>query len=458
MTLTRTDLRPYQERAAQFVIDTPKCALWVDMRMGKTISTLTAIQYLTDCCEVVSVLIVVPHLVLTNRVWEKEAEKWEHINLTFSRAHGNMAQRQRAIDAHKAGDTDILIVGYPNLLRVLGQLSKFCMIVIDEASAFKNVSTKRYNATKPVCDKAQRVVELTGTPTSTGLMNVYPQISLLDPTNAILGKTFFSFRARYFYNPDRQGYKWVPFKESKETIYEKIGGLVFRLDAADHLDMPKHIVHVEKLPLPDDVMAAMRELEKEFLLELDGGDIEAANSAALAGKLLQMCNGYCYDENGEARPFHNVKLDALERIIDGAGDNVLCAYSYKHDWDQIKKRFPYAVHIREENAVDRWNRGEIPLLCAHRGSAGYGLDLWQGGHHIVGFGLSWSLELNQQFNARLNNPDQDTVVIHYLVAKDTVDEDVMASVDGKETTQRDLLNAMKARMKTRQLEVTHERN
>lgn len=450
---SRSDLRSYQARLADFIQATPKCAVWVDMRLGKTVSTLTAVSDLILSCDVRRVLVVAPDFVVSEQVWPSEIERWAHLrHLSCHTICGPRPKRHSALIAALKAGVEVYVITYSLLLWLVALLHSkwpFDVLVIDEASAFKDASTKRFAALSYLTEQMDRVIELTGTPTSSGgLLNIWPQIYLLDQGRR-LGTTFDSYQKRFFCS-DYGGYKWTPFAESEQDIYNRVGDLVFRLDAADHLDLPE-VLHVEtRVELPASLRKIYRELEREFLLEFDDApDIEAASAGVLANKLLQFCQGAVYDEAGNARHFHDLKLDALAQIVEGTGDNLLVAFSYQFDLANIKRRFPFAVHVKEADAIKRWNRGEVRMLVTHPGSVAYGLDLYHGGHTFVWYGLNWSLELTQQFEARLKHPSQPTIIGHRIVVADSRDEDVLAGLAESGGTQRGLFEAMKRNMEMR---------
>lgn len=443
--LNRDDLHPYQLRAAEFIRDVRRCALWVDMGLGKTISTLTAVADLFDDFEVAHVLVIAPKRVALH-TWPAEFDRWTHLSgLTCAVAAGCARQRVDILNR----DVDVHVIGVdlvPWLVDQYRRRWKWDMIVLDEASTFKKHSTKRFKAMRKMLPEVDRLVELTGTPSSNGLLDLWSQIYLLDHGKR-LGKTYTGYRDRYFVS-DYMGYNWEPRPGAEDEIYERLRDIVLRLDDADYLDVPYRIdIPVE---LPRDAREQYRELEREFLLELEDDEtIVAANAAVLTSKLQQAANGAMYHtpEGGETRYTHHLhreKIDALAELAE-SGENLLVAYSFRSDLAAIKAAFPYARTVDEPGVIDEWNRGEVRMLVCHPASAAHGLNLQHGGRVIVWFGLTWSLELYQQFNARLHRQGQTKpVAVYHVVAKDTVDERVLEALDGKHKTQAALLAALKS--------------
>lgn len=334
----------------------------------------------------------------------------------------------------------------------LGKDWPFDMVVIDELSSFKSPSAKRFKQLRKVRPFIQRIVGLTGTPAPNSLIDLWPQLYLLDKGER-LGKTITGYRNQYF-NPGRRDpskfivYTWELKEEAESEIHERIGDICISMKAKDHLQLPERVDNVMRIQLSPKERAVYKRLERDKLLEYEGQDVIANNAAAVMGKLLQLSNGEVYDDEGNTVHIHDRKLDALEDVIEESqGQPILLFYSYKHDRDRIRKRFPQAEELDQEDSIARWNRGEIPLLIAHPASAGHGLNLQDGGHIIVWFGLTWSLELYQQANARLDRQGQtSSVIVHHLLVEDSVDEQVLRVLQGKEQGQDALLEAVKARM------------
>ena len=416
---------------------------WAD----KTVMTLTAIEELMyDRFEVGKVLIIAP-LRVAMTTWTGEAEKWEHLkNLRLSRVLGSAAEREKALEA----DADVYIINRENVEWLIQNYRfDFDMVVIDELSSFKSHQSKRFRALRKVRPKVKRIVGLTGTPAPNGLMDLWAEINILDMGER-LGRYITRYRDEYFRPDKRNGmviYSYKPLPDSEERIYDKLSDICISMKASDHLKMPDRVDNVIVVEMNEKEREMYKTLEKEMLLPFADGDIDAVNAAALSNKLLQMANGAAYDENGNVRNIHSRKLDALEDLIEAAnGKPVLVYYSYRHDRDRIMDRFP-AREIRAEKDISDWNAGNIPIGMAHPASCGHGLNLQSGGSTIIWFGLTWSLELYQQANARLYRQGQkNTVIIHHIITKGTVDENVMRALRDKDIGQAALMDAMKARI------------
>lgn len=441
---SRDSLHDYQRKAADFIKSQKSCALWVDMGLGKTITTLTAVADLMDLFTVGRVLVIAPLRVAVH-TWPNEIRHWQHTqHLSFEVITGSPAQRHAKLNTK----ADIHIINrerVPWLVSTLGQHWPYDMVIIDEASSFKSSKAQRFKALKKILPQVDRMVELTGTPASNGLLDVWAPVFLLDKGER-LGKTFSGFRDCYFMG-DHMGYHWEPRKGSEEEIYERLQDVCLTLSAQDYLNMPQRIDNIIPLAMPSKASKQYRELEKEFVLKLEKETVEVNSAAVLTNKLLQFSNGALYtDDKGAFETVHDTKLDALEEMIqEAAGQPVLVAYNYQSDLARIKVRFPKAELIgHAADTIDRWNTGKIPLLLAHPASAGHGLNLQSGGNIIVWFGLNWSLELYQQFNARLHRQGQTRpVFIHHLVITDSIDVTVLAALQSKHITQKALLDALK---------------
>jgi len=440
---------PYQRRAIQHILDNPAAGLFLDMGLGKTVITLTAVaELLHDRFEVEKVLVVAP-LRVADSVWTAEAEKWDHLrHLKISKVLGDRKKRLAALEM----PADIYVINRENipwLVQHYGRQWPFDMVVIDELSSFKSSNAKRFRAMRKVRPLIRRIVGLTGTPAPNGLIDLWAQIYLLDQGER-LGKTITSYRERFFYPGKRNGhivYEWIPCDPDK--IYKRIEDICISMKAEDWLEMPERIDRVVKVKLPDEAMKKYKKLERDLILKFtDGGDIVAANGAVLINKLLQLAQGAAYDENADVKFIHDAKLDALEDVLEAsAGKPVLAFYIYQHDLARIQKRFPQARVLKSSREVNEWNAGKIQLLLAHPASAGHGLNLQAGGNIICWFGLPHSLELYEQANARLHRQGQrEKVIIHHLVAEKTFDEAVMEALQRKALTQADLMEAVKARV------------
>ncbi|PRR78463.1 hypothetical protein CLLI_15470 [Clostridium liquoris] len=443
----------YQEYATQWILDKEKAGLLLDMGMGKSVITLTAIDELMfNYFEVSKVLVIAP-LRVAESTWDEEAAKWDHLkHLKISKVLGTEKERINALYTK----ADIYIINRENVKWLVDKCGKdwpFDMLVIDELSSFKSHRAQRFKALKKVRPFMKRVVGLTGTPAPNGLIDLWSQIYLLDGGER-LGKTITGYRERYFL-PDKRNQHIVftyKLKEgAEEAIYEKLSDICVSMKAEDYLKLPERINNIIPIHLPKKAKDKYDQLERDLLLPLKDSDIVANTAGVLANKLLQMSNGAVYDENGDVKEIHNAKLKALEDTIEAAnGKSVLIFYSYKHDLDRIKKhlkRDDLTVLDTSED-IKNWNEGKIPIMLAHPASAGHGLNLQAGGNIIIWFGLTWSLELYSQANARLYRQGQkQNVIIHHLVAKDTMDEDVIKALEGKEVGQEALLNAVKARVR-----------
>jgi SNF2 family DNA or RNA helicase len=443
----------YQAYATKWLLDKEKAALFLDMGMGKSVITLTAINELMfDYFDVAKVLVIAPLRVAQN-TWDSEIEKWEHLrHLRIAKILGNEKERIQALNA----TADIYVINRENVKWLVDRCGKhwpFDMVVIDELSSFKSHQAQRFKALRKIRPFMKRVVGLTGTPAPNSLIDLWPQIYLLDGGKR-LGKTITGFRERYFY-PDKRNqyivYSYKPKEGAEEAIYKKLSDICVSMKAEDYLKLPERINNTIPIHLPKKAKEKYDQLERDLLLPLNDSDIVANTAAVLTNKLLQMCNGAVYDENGDVQEIHNAKLKALEDVLEAAnGKPVLIFYAYKHDLARIKK------HLKGQDLkvldtaedINAWNKGEVPIMLAHPASAGHGLNLQAGGNIIVWFGLTWSLELYSQANARLYRQGQkQNVIIHHLVAKGTMDEDVMKVLENKEAGQEALLNAIKARVR-----------
>lgn len=441
--LSRDNLHDYQNRGVKFVMDTEKCALFLDLGLGKTVTTLTAITDLSDSLTVDRVLVIAP-LRVANTVWKQEAANWSHLkHLKFSICTGN--ERQRIAGLHKSAD--VYVINRENVKWLVEHYKRkwpFDMVVIDESSSFKSNKAQRWKSLRKVSDLIDRMVQLTGTPSPNGLLDLWAQIYLLD-SGKRLGRTMGNYKSRFF-ESDYMGYSFEPRTGASDTIHDLIADLAMTMRAEDYLQLPERIDSQISVPLPAKLKTQYDELERDFLLTIDDVEIDAISAATLANKLLQFCNGAIYtDEHKNWKELHNGKLDALADMVEDNDENMLVAYNYKTDLARLKKRFPDAVVLdKSEETVARWNRGEIKMLLAHPASAGHGLNLQKGGSLIVWFGLNWSLELYQQFNGRLHRQGQTKPVrIVHLVAEDCIDNKVLIAIHNKAKTQNDLLNALK---------------
>jgi len=437
----------YQNYATEFIMEHPACGLLLDCGLGKTIITLTALwDLLLDSFDVGRVLIIAP-LRVAKDTWPKEIEKWEHLKgITYSVVVGTEKERREAI-VRKAF---IFLINRENVSWLIdNKLFNFDMVVIDELSSFKSHQSKRFRSLRKVRPTVKRVVGLTGTPTPNGLIDLWSQVNLLDMGER-LGRFVGGYRERYFVADKRNRdvvFSYKPREGAEEAIYEKISDICISMKAKDHLKMPDCIYFNVEVEMDEKEQKLYSQLEKDMILPFADGDIDAASAVGLSNKLQQMANGAVYDENGKVKNIHERKLDALEDLLEAAnGKPVLIAYWFKHDRDRILERFP-AVAIDKSEDITRWNRGEILVAIIHPASAGHGLNLQDGGCHLIWFGLTWSLELYQQCNARLWRQGQkETVVIQHLITKGTIDEDVLLALGKKENTQEALIEAVKVRI------------
>lgn len=443
--LSRDNLHAYQANAVDYAIENKSCMLALDMGLGKSVSTLTAISDLIGAGLVGKVLVIAP-LRVCNSVWAQEALKWRHTeHLRVSVATGPVKARTAAL--FKSADVYVINKeNVPWLVAHCGKKWPFDMVVIDESSTFKNAQSKRFKALKKMLPTIERMVLLTGTPSPNGLHDLWAQMYLVD-FGERLGRTLTGFRQRFF-DTDYFGHKYELRKGMDEKIHGIISDKVLHMSADDYLDLPKRIDIVAQVDLGEKPFAAYKDFEKTSFAELDDGqEVEAINAAVLAGKLMQYANGAMYtDANGSWVETHNAKLDALADIVDdNTGETMLIAYNFKSDLARLRKKFPQAVVLdKEQSTIDRWNRGEIPMLLAHPASAGHGLNLQSGGALCVWFGMTWNLEYYLQFNARLHRQGQDRPVrIIHLIGKGTIDERVLNVLKSKDATQGALLKALK---------------
>jgi len=440
----RNDLHKYQHRMIDFIYNTPKCAVWAGLGLGKTITTLTAITDLLDSFTVCKVLIVAP-LRVANSVWHKEAVNWQHTKkLTFSIVTGSEKERLAAL--HKTAD--IYVINRENVTWIVEHYAKkwpFDMIVIDEASSFKSPSSQRFKSLRKTIPFTDRLVELTGTPSPNGLLDVWSQMYLLD-CGARLGRSMTAYKQRFFevgYN----GYSFNPVPSANGIIHRLIDDIVISLNVEDYLEMPERIDTVICVTMPPHLLDEYKQLERDFLIQINDNELVAYNAATLAGKLLQFANGATYtDELKNWTEIHSAKLDAIEDIIDeNTDENILIAYNFKTDLIRLQARYPDAVVLdKDVKTIEQWNKGNIKMLLAHPASCGHGINLQHGGSIIVWFGLNWSLELYQQFNGRLHRQGQTKPVrVVHIVADGCIDNKVMLAIENKATTQQQLIDALK---------------
>jgi len=393
-------------------------------------------------------LIIAP-LRVASQTWPAEIRKWDHLRgLSYSVAVGTERDRINALMKRAT----IYIINRENvdwLVNKSGIPFDFDMLVIDELSSFKSYSAKRFKSLLKVRPSVKRIVGLTGTPSSNGLMDLWAEFRVLD-LGQRLGRYITHYRSAYFV-PDKRNaeiiFSYKPLPGAEDRIYSQISDITISMKSADYLKMPECVLNEVPVYLSEKEWSIYSEFRDEMVANLGDKEIDAVNAAVLSGKLLQMANGAVYDDKNKAHLIHDRKLDALEDLIEGAnGKPVLVAYWYKHDLERIQKRFP-ARQIKTSKDIEDWNNGDIPIAAIHPASAGHGLNLQSGGSTLIWFGLTWSLELYQQTNARLYRQGQnETVVIHHIIAKDTIDEDVMNALTRKEKTQASLIDAVKAKL------------
>ena len=440
----------YQAYAIDYIETHPIAAVLLDMGLGKTVISLTAIaDLLFDSFEAHRILVVAP-LRVARDTWPAEIAKWEHLqHLTYAVCVGTPKERRMAL----LSGADITIINRENLGWLIDSSGfdfDYDMVIIDELSSFKNHKSKRFQSLMKVRPKVKRIIGLTGTPSSNGLMDLWAEFKLLD-FGERLGRFITHYRNNYFIPDKRNGeiiYSYKPMPYAEDAIYRRISDITISMKSTDHLQMPELITSQYEVQLSEEETQRYEELKADFILELPEGEITAANAASLTGKLSQLANGAIYDDDGNIIEFHDRKLDALEDLIEAAnGKPLLVAYWFKHDLQRIKKRFNVR-EIKSSKDITDWNNGDIPVAVIHPASAGHGLNLQAGGSTLIWFGLTWSLELYQQTNARLWRQGQTsgTVVIEHIITKGTIDERILKALSLKEVTQNALIDAVKANL------------
>lgn len=440
----------YQRYATDFIINNPISAVLLEMGLGKSVISLSAInELMLDYFNVSRTLVIAP-LRVANSTWPDEIKKWNHLkHLNYSVVIGSEKERLDALGkpAH------IYLINRENvdwLITKSGISWKFDMVVIDELSSFKSYQAKRFKSLLKVRPKIKRIVGLTGTPSSNGLMDLWAEFRLLDMGER-LGRYITYYRQNFFV-PDKRNqqmiFSYKPKDGAEKKIYSLISDITISMKSKDFLKMPECIMNEVIVTLSDKEQKLYDSLKQDMVLSLEENEIDAINAAALSNKLLQMSNGAVYNDDKESLHIHDRKLDALEDLIEGAnGKPVLVAYWFKHDLGKIKDRFDVR-EIKSAKDISDWNEGKIPVALIHPASAGHGLNLQAGGSTLIWFGLTWSLELYQQTNARLYRQGQDSmVVIHHILTKGTIDEDVMKALKAKEKIQDALIDSVKARLK-----------
>ena len=455
--LRRDNLHDYQVRGISHIIENECAALFLDCGMGKSATTLTAIKELIDGCVISNVLIIAPKRV-AEVTWKDEIANWEHLKgLTISVIAGTANQRRMAMQA----DADIYTVSRDNIVWLVqeygGMRLPYDMIVIDELTSFKNHASKRFKALRKVRKFIHRVIGLTGTPSPNGLIDLWAQMYLIDEGKR-LGKSIGRYRDEFFTAGSRNGdviYSYIPKSPAEETeqkISNRISDICLSMKAEDYLKMPDKVPIYDYVELPPKAMEAYRTFEREQVLELinSGEPLTAATAAALGNKLQQMAGGQVYDSDRKVIDVHDEKIEKLKEIVEASnGEPVLVAYAFKHEQARIMEALKEFKPRKLETARDiaDWNEGKAPLMVAHPASVGHGINIQKGGHILVWFGNTWSLELYQQFNARLYRQGQmKPVMIHHIVTKGTVDEKIIRSLGGKKDTQDGLMNCIKELM------------
>ncbi|HHW4948874.1 TPA: SNF2-related protein [Streptococcus suis] len=449
-------LHNYQVVAKDFIISHPNAAVILDMGMGKTATTLSAVNELMfDRFEVTKVLVIAP-LRVANTVWSDEIEQWAELrHLRYSKIVGTPKQRKVALQK----DADIYIVNRENLPWLVEQCSpyfKWDMVVIDELSSFKSWQSKRFKAFMAMRPYMKRIVGLTGTPSSNGLMDLFAEFKVIDGGER-LGRFIGEFRSRYFEEGRRNGnivYEYIPMDYAECQIQDKISDITISMKALDYLDMPDLISTKKLVRMSEKEKEKYIQFKKEYVLsELDGLEVTAANAASLTNKLVQLSNGAVYSDDHTVVSLHEQKLDALEDILESAnGEPILVAYWFKHDLARIMSRLEKlkvkSRVLKTEEDIREWNKGNVPVGLLHPAGAGHGLNLQKGGHHLVWFGLTWSLELYQQTNARLwrQGQESETVVIQHIVTEGTIDEEILKALENKDAQQERLIEAVKAQV------------
>ena len=457
---------PHQRAGIEWITDRPACALLWGMGTGKTVTTLTAIdQLLHDFLEDGPVLVIAPKRVAEN-TWSKEADKWEHLqHLRVSKVMGTEKQRLAALST----PADLYVINRENVVWLVEQYGSgsvclntktgeykertrkewpFPIVVIDELSSFKSAQAKRWKALRRVRGRIRRLIGLTGTPRPNGLEDLWPEVYLLDQ-GARLGRTLGAFRAHYLVPEKMNGhivYSYRPREGAEAEVYDRLGDICMSIRKEDVLSLPGQIYEDIELTAPPSLLKQYKQFERDKVLECldEEGEIVAGTAAALTNKLLQFANGAIYDMEGKTHELHTIKLDALEELLEEAGgDPVLVLYAYKHDAERIRQRVKCRDLDKPED-IDAWNRGEIPVALAHPASIGHGLNLQEGGHIIVWYGLTWSLELYQQANERLNRPGQQHVCrVYHLILKGTHDSRVLQALKNKDEGQAAAIEALR---------------
>lgn len=448
----RYNAHDYQKYATEFILQHPIAAVFLEMGLGKSVITLTALfDLILDQFIIGKVLVIAP-LRVARDTWPSEIQKWDHLKgLKYSVVVGTAAERKAAL----MQQADVYILNRENvdwLINKSGIPFRFDMIVIDELSSFKSWQAKRFKSLLKVRPFVKRIVGLTGTPSSNGLMDLWAEFRVLD-LGKRLGRYITHYRNAYF-TPDKRNaeviFSYKPLPGAEEQIYKRIEDITISMKSCDYLKLPECVINEVPVYMSEKEQEVYDRFRDDMVAKIKDKEIDAVNAAVLSGKLLQMANGAVYDDEKNSLLIHDRKLDALEDLIEGAnGKPVLVAYWYQHDAERIKSRFDVR-EIKTSKDITDWNNSEIPVAIIHPASAGHGLNLQTGGSTLIWFGLTWSLELYQQTNARLHRQGQtDTVIIHHIIAKGTIDENVMKALRQKEKTQNALIDAVKANLKVK---------
>lgn len=447
----------YQRHCINRIIDTPRLGLFLDMGLGKTSIVLSAVKELKYNRFAVSKVLVIAPKKVAEGTWSKEKDKWDHTKcLRISRVLGSEKKRIRALYE----PADVYIINRENVVWLVDFYKNdwpFDMVVIDESSSFKSHKAKRFKALSAMAPRIKRIVELTGTPSPNGLADLWAQLYLLDE-GARLGTRYAGFRERYFdAGPRHNGivYKYSAKQGSEEAILSAISDICVSMKASDYLELPDCIMHEIPVELDPKAAKAYRELEREMVLELPDDEVTVTSAAALSNKLLQLGNGAIYGEDHSVHEVHGCKIEAFMELVESlsaSGKNALVFYNYQHDRERLQKALAKTgLVVRELKTTqdeDDWNAGKIDILLTHPASSAYGLNLQQGGNHVVWFGLNWNYELYTQANKRLHRQGQtEKVIIHHLVCVGTRDEDVMAALARKDDVQQFVMDSLKARIK-----------
>jgi SNF2 family DNA or RNA helicase len=437
--MNRNQLHQYQNTIVGEIYNKSRCFVIVGLGLGKTISTLTAIQDLHDSFQIKRVLIIAPLRVAQN-VWRQEALQWTHVNVSISLCLGSVVERIKAIRS----DSVITVINRENVPWLIENHKwTWDMLIIDESTSFKSPSAKRFKALNKVCAKVDRIVLLTATPSPKGMQDLWAQTYLLDAGES-LERTYSAFKLKYIIE-GKYGYKNALRPGAEKLIKDRIRKYCIVMKTEDYLMLPKKIETDVRINLDEKTLKIYNNFAKKFIMSVNESEINAANAAVLAGKLQQLAQGAIYDTDSEICQIHDMKLNALEELVDSAGDeSVLIAYAYRHDLSRMKKLYPEAVDLRDPGAIERWNKGEVKIMCCHPASAGHGLNLQTGGHILIFFGLTWSAELYAQMIGRLYRQGQTRpVIVQRMIVANTIDERIIAVLEDRHNNQEALIDAMR---------------